>query len=227
MALEINAQYARFVQFAQQQENAATSKAIARAGEEDVALGGRAITLATGDKVAPWFKRSQDNKDANNAVRALFRQAIVDNVLQSGEMIALDPDGRAAQMQIGGGRSWEFNVAFEQDGTLSIACKLVISNLSSLTIPGGNGIEDYDTDDINPATKVEMDLTLKIKADEFTRLASLDYTACDLGAIDRMSADPNVTDPHSKYGQALGEEFALKTANSKVTCTSSCKITVA
>ena len=78
MALEINAQYSRFVQFAQQQENAATSKAIARAGEEDVALGGRVITLATGDKVAPWFKRSQDNKDANNAVRALFRQAIVD-----------------------------------------------------------------------------------------------------------------------------------------------------
>ena len=158
---------------------------------------------------------------------AILNQKIINNVLQSGEMVALDPDGRAAQIQIGGGRSWEFNVAFEQDGTLSIACKLVISNLSSLTIPGGNGIEDYDTDDINPATKVEMDLTLKIKADEFTRLASLDYTACDLEAIDRMIADPNVADPHSKYGQALGEEFALKTANSNVTCTSSCKITVA
>ena len=27
-----------------------------------------------------------------------------------------------------------------------------------------------------------------------------------------MIAEPNVTPPHSKYGQALGEEFAFKTA---------------
>ena len=49
----------------------------------------------------------------------------------------------------------------------------------------------------------------------------------DTAAIDRLIADPNVKHPHSKYGQALGEEFAFKTDNSKVKCTSSSMITVA
>lgn len=65
MALEVNAQYVRFVQFAQQQANPATSKAIARVSGEGGALDGRAIAPAMGDKVAPWHKRSVENKDAN------------------------------------------------------------------------------------------------------------------------------------------------------------------
>ena len=59
MALEVNAQYVRFVQFAQQQDDAVNSKAIARVSGGDGALDGRAITAATGDKVAPWTRRSQ------------------------------------------------------------------------------------------------------------------------------------------------------------------------
>ena len=60
-----------------------------------------------------------------------------------------------------------------------------------------------------------------------TTYASLAYSKCDTAAIDRMIADPNVKHPHSKYGQALGDEFAFKTDNSKVKCTSSYMITVA
>ena len=59
MALEINAWYVKFVQFAQQQDDAVNSKAIARVSGGDGALDGRAITAATGDKVAPWTRRSQ------------------------------------------------------------------------------------------------------------------------------------------------------------------------
>ena len=77
MTLTINPQYTKFVQFAEQQENATTSKVIARLDDEAGALDGRAITAATGDKVYKWGPRSQDNKDANNVVRALFRQTIV------------------------------------------------------------------------------------------------------------------------------------------------------
>ena len=79
----------------------------------------------------------------------------------------------------------------------------------------------------NPATKIETAFNVEIAADEFNRLASLDYSKCDPEATDRLVADPNVQDPHSKYGQALGEEFAFKTGQSEVKCTSSWKITVA
>jgi len=78
MALEINAWYVKFVQFAQQQDDAVNSKVIARVSGEDGALDGRAITAATNDKVAPWTRRSQGKKDANNIARELFRQSIID-----------------------------------------------------------------------------------------------------------------------------------------------------
>ena len=77
MALEINAQYAKFVQFAQQQENAAASKAIARAGDDAGALAGRTITAAGKDRVAPMW-RSEANKRANDFVREIFRQSVAD-----------------------------------------------------------------------------------------------------------------------------------------------------
>ena len=147
--------------------------------------------------------------------------------LESGETVALDPDGLASQIQVNGPRTWKFSVAFKQDGTLSVTCKLAIANMHIISIPGENGAEGDFIEDINPATKIEMAFTLEIKADEFNRLASLDYSKCDTAAIDRMIADPNVKHPHSKYGQALGDEFAFKTDNSKVKCTSSYMITVA
>ena len=80
MALEINEQYRKFVQFAEQQKQAGNEKAIARDGGE-AANGdqhaGHSIMAATGDKVAPLW-RSRQNKDANNITRNLFRQTIID-----------------------------------------------------------------------------------------------------------------------------------------------------
>ena len=78
MPLEINAQFNQFVQFAQDQANPATSKAIARMGV-DGPLGGRAIKASErreGDSVRPFLPRSTANKNANDAVRSLFRQSI-------------------------------------------------------------------------------------------------------------------------------------------------------
>ena len=80
MPLEINAQYTRFVQFAEQQMQAGRDKAIARdagAAAGEGALAGHAITAAEGDKVAP-LRRSRANKDANDATRELFRRSIVE-----------------------------------------------------------------------------------------------------------------------------------------------------
>ena len=81
MAINLdNAQYGKFVQFAQEQMQAGNATAIARDGGEGPGGGplvGHAITAATGDKVAPLW-RTRENKDANNATRDLFRQTIVD-----------------------------------------------------------------------------------------------------------------------------------------------------
>ena len=80
MAIVINEQYTKFVQFAEQQMNAGNGKAIARDGgaaAEGNPLAGHNITAATGDKVAPLW-RSTVNKTANDNTRTLFRNAILD-----------------------------------------------------------------------------------------------------------------------------------------------------
>ena len=75
MAFQINSQYTKFVQFAEQQVQAGNKTAIARLAGDPLA--DRTITTATGDKVAPFWGRSRANKDANNDVRTLFRNTIV------------------------------------------------------------------------------------------------------------------------------------------------------
>ena len=80
MAINLdNAQYGKFVQFAEQQIQAGNEKAIARDGGAGAGpLVGHTIVVAnSGDKVASFW-RSQADKDANNAARDLFRQTIAD-----------------------------------------------------------------------------------------------------------------------------------------------------
>ena len=55
MALVINAQFSRFVQFAQQQANPATSEAIARVTGKEDALAGRSISASRTDHVRGVF----------------------------------------------------------------------------------------------------------------------------------------------------------------------------
>ena len=74
--MEINSQFTQFVQFARAEMSAGHTKAIARDAGSVGALGGRSITAATGDKVAPLWRR-ESNKIANNAARDLFRSAII------------------------------------------------------------------------------------------------------------------------------------------------------
>ena len=189
-------------------------------------------SFVTNGAKTTYASLSDVEKGKVRVLMAILNQKSIINVVQCGEPLALDPNGRASQIEYSvnaGHRAWEFSVAFKNDGTLSVSCKAVFDNLINMIVSGANGEEGYDTEDINPATKIEMAFNVDIKADEFSRLASLDYTKCDLEAIDRMIADQNVQNPHGKYGEALGEQFAFKTGdfNSRVKCTSSWKITVA
>lgn len=82
MSLDVpkNDQFEKFVRFAQVQLKAKHSTAIARAGGEDPQKEGFAaasISAAKGDTVAPFWWRSQHNKDENNSTRKLFREAVV------------------------------------------------------------------------------------------------------------------------------------------------------
>ena len=67
MALVINAQFSRFVQFAQQQANPATSEAIARVTGKEDALAGRSISASRTDHVRgvfSWGARSGTDASA-------------------------------------------------------------------------------------------------------------------------------------------------------------------
>ena len=81
MALEINAQFNKFLQFAELQRNPAKSEAIARITGDEDALAGRTITASTADFVRgvfTWKKRSGTEEARNNETRALFRKAVAD-----------------------------------------------------------------------------------------------------------------------------------------------------
>ena len=81
MAITINQQFLKFVQFAERQANPAKSEAIARVTGREDALAGRTISAATGDRVRGvfhWGGRSDDNETKNNETRALFREAVAD-----------------------------------------------------------------------------------------------------------------------------------------------------
>ncbi len=81
MALEINAQFNKFLEFAQSQANAASSKAVARIVEgekgEKAPLAGRNITVANGDH-AYSRDRTDAERSANDKTREAFKKAVAD-----------------------------------------------------------------------------------------------------------------------------------------------------
>jgi hypothetical protein len=81
MALTVNAQFGKFLEFAQSQANAASSTAVARIVEDDkgekAPLAGRNIMVATGDEVHRW-ERTDAEKSANDKTRAAFKKAVAD-----------------------------------------------------------------------------------------------------------------------------------------------------
>ena len=81
MALEINAQFNKFLEFAQSKVNASSGKAVARIVEdkdgEKAPLAGRNITAANGDNA---YKRDRTDaeRSANDKTRAAFKKAVAD-----------------------------------------------------------------------------------------------------------------------------------------------------
>ena len=77
MAVQFNADFNRFVDFATGQN--ASGKAIADAANGKFEVNGlaRQVVPASGDKVGAWF-RSQDAKDVNNVTRDIFHKAVAD-----------------------------------------------------------------------------------------------------------------------------------------------------
>ena len=79
MAIEINAQYTKFAQFAEANVQNGNEEAIARDGGEAAGgpLAGRKIVAADKDYVRQWL-RPVVAQNANNAARELFRRAVRD-----------------------------------------------------------------------------------------------------------------------------------------------------
>ena len=77
MAVQFNAEFNRFVNFATAQN--ASGKAIADAANGKFDVGGlaREVVVASGDKVGKLF-RSQGAKDVNNVTRDIFHKAVAD-----------------------------------------------------------------------------------------------------------------------------------------------------
>ena len=72
-----SAQFSQFVRFAEQEAKPTESKSIARLDQSGGSLATRTITAGTDDK-AYAFRRSSESKEANNAVRDLFKDAVAE-----------------------------------------------------------------------------------------------------------------------------------------------------
>ena len=103
MAVQFNAEFNRFVNFATEQN--ASGKAIADAANGKFDVGGlaREVVVASGDKVGKLF-RSQGAKDVNNVTRDIFRNAVAD--MFGGESKIPDSVKKAMNMKLfdGSGR---------------------------------------------------------------------------------------------------------------------------
>ena len=81
MALTVNAQFGKFLEFAQSQANATSSKAVARIVEDEkgakAPLAGRNITVANGDH-AYSRDRTDAERSANDKTREAFKKAVAD-----------------------------------------------------------------------------------------------------------------------------------------------------
>ena len=77
MAIQFNADFNRFVDFAVSQNGSGKAIADAANGKFDVGGLARQVTVASGDRVGALF-RSQGAKDVNNVTRDIFRNAIAD-----------------------------------------------------------------------------------------------------------------------------------------------------
>ena len=77
MAVQFNADFNRFVNFATEQNGSGKAIADAANGKFEVGKLARQVVPASGDKVGAWF-RSQDAKDVNNVTRDIFHKAVAD-----------------------------------------------------------------------------------------------------------------------------------------------------
>lgn len=103
MAVEFNADFNRFVDFATEKFGSGKAIADAASGKFDVKGLVRDVVAASGDKVGAMF-RSQTAKDVNNVTRDIFRNAVVnmfggeskipDSVKKAMEMKNFDGSGR-------------------------------------------------------------------------------------------------------------------------------------
>ena len=76
----LNANFKAFMDFAKARVDAGAKETVVRCTSDGGALAGRTITASTTDSVKGFFhwRRSDDDKAANDATRALFKQAIID-----------------------------------------------------------------------------------------------------------------------------------------------------
>ena len=103
MAVQFNADFNRFVDFATAQN--ASGKAIADAANGKFDKGGltRQVVVASGDKVGAW-SRSQNAKDVNNVTRDMFYKAVADMFGGESEIPASVKDAMNTKKFDGSGR---------------------------------------------------------------------------------------------------------------------------
>ena len=103
MAVQFNADFNRFVDFATAQHSSGKAIADAANGKFDVGGLAREVVVASGDKVGKLF-RSQDAKDVNNVTRDIFRNAVAN--MFGGESKIPDSVKKAMNMKLfdGSGR---------------------------------------------------------------------------------------------------------------------------
>jgi len=203
-------------------------------------------TLATGK---PKYSELTDKEKAKvHVLMAVLTQRPSQGLLFS-EGVALDPNDSTSKLffggEMGGGSiKFAYALSFAKDGSLNISCRATQENFSMMMLFGGT-VDGEGSVPVMPGkgskvdatmdgegsvpvmpgkgSKVDASMNLKMDMSELDRLAGIDFSKFDDKGVSEKYADPKLQHRYSDR-MLLGEEFMLD--DSKITCTSTYKLTV-
>ena len=204
------------------------------------------VMLPSGERLANDFEKARDqlaalatgkpkyseltNKEKAkvHVLMAILTQRPSQGLIFS-EGVALDPNDSTSKLffggEMGGGSiKFAYALSFAKDGSLNISCRATQENFSMMMLFGGTS-DGEGTVPVMPGkgSKVDATMNLKIDMTELDRLAGIDFSKFDDKGVSEKYADKDLQHRYSDR-MLLGEDFMLD--DSKITCTSTYKLTV-
>ena len=195
---------------------------------DDRGLVGKLLFEKARDKLASFVTKGKTEEYAKLDATAKAKVHILMSMLSQqsagpallAHSSALDPNGKdVEQMSTGASPNKAYAVSFGGNDQLVFECRSSVDNLEMFTLSDKDGnLEDIS---VGPGSSVQGSFSVYINAEEFNRLATLDFKTFDATQANAAEEDPNIKYPRQKL-ELLGEGFGF--SPNSVNCQSNFKM---